>query len=368
MHIVHCLTHSGYGGAQAVVLLLVESFRRFHPEVRQTVVLPKGGIYVERFKQLGCETVELPLHALIPSTAVRLYRLLSTLGPDVVHSHGKGAGFYSRIIPRNLLRARRFHSYHGFHPPHGLALRLLHDALERFLLRGTDSVIFVSDTESREVADLYALPSGRTTTIVNIVDSRKVADSSRNSLPSEIHEALIQAPDSFVVTMIGRPDYIKNYDLAFASCALVLERSERIVFLFVGADPHNRSYVRLKHAHPRRLFAVPMLSEVAGILKTSHALLLTSRKEGCPLIVLESFCLGKPVIGTNVPGITDLVQDGMNGLLCEQSADAISKAIIRLSEDTRLYEMLRSNAAARADAMGAKSWAERYHSAYLNVN
>ena len=368
MHIIHCLTHSDYGGAQAVVLLLAESLTQFHPSVRQTAILPQGGIYVERFKRSGCEVVELPLHSISLATIVRTFRLLRQLNPDVIHSHGKGAGFYCRIIPGFFLQARRFHSYHGFHPPIPKMYRILYNWLERYLLRHTDMIISVSASEAHEVAETFPRHQGRVKTVVNIVDKREVVESSRGTLSSQIENVLLNTTNSFVVTTIGRDDYIKNFQLAYTSSALVLKEKKNVVFLFVGSGFNDPGLRSLQQAFPYNVFALPMIPTVTSVLRRSDVLLLTSRKEGCPLIILESFCLGKPVIGTNVPGISDLVTDGVTGLLCEESESSLSSAIKRIMSDKGLYESMSRNAAAFADTMDRNYWAGEYHSVYSNSN
>ena len=63
--------------------------------------------------------------------------------------------------------------------------------------------------------------------------------------------------------------------------------------------------------------------------------------ENCPKVVLESFAAGKPVIGSRIGGIPELIQDGVDGLLFEAgSVDELSAKIAELSSDeSRLKEM-----------------------------
>ena len=62
-------------------------------------------------------------------------------------------------------------------------------------------------------------------------------------------------------------------------------------------------------------------------------------------IVLEAFCRNRPVVGTDVGGIADLVSDGENGLLVPpQDPDALAEALVRMLSDRELAERLGAGA------------------------
>ncbi|MCC6639222.1 glycosyltransferase family 4 protein [Candidatus Falkowbacteria bacterium] len=67
-------------------------------------------------------------------------------------------------------------------------------------------------------------------------------------------------------------------------------------------------------------------------IKKAKALMLTSEwYENNPLVILDAFALGVPVIGTRIGGITELIEDGVNGLLCEPfDAHSIAQAVKRM--------------------------------------
>jgi glycosyltransferase involved in cell wall biosynthesis len=90
-------------------------------------------------------------------------------------------------------------------------------------------------------------------------------------------------------------------------------------------------------------------AEVSDALDDSTFLVLPSRSEGMGRVVIEAFCRGRPVVGTRVGGIPDLVQDGVNGLLVEPGdTDALADALVRLLTDRELAERLAAGAASSA--------------------
>lgn len=66
-------------------------------------------------------------------------------------------------------------------------------------------------------------------------------------------------------------------------------------------------------------------AEINCWLGISDLLCLPSIREGCPNVILESFASGRPVIGSNVGGIPEMIEEGENGLMFN-SGDAVDLA------------------------------------------
>ncbi len=68
--------------------------------------------------------------------------------------------------------------------------------------------------------------------------------------------------------------------------------------------------------------------------------MLPSRSEGMGRVIVEALCRGRPVLGSRVGGIRDLVRDGENGLLFEPTPEAIAEALVRVLGDRAELERL----------------------------
>ena len=91
-------------------------------------------------------------------------------------------------------------------------------------------------------------------------------------------------------------------------------------------------------------------SEVSRALDESTLLVLPSRSEGMGRVIVEAFCRSRPVVGSRVGGIPDLVEGDRNGVLVPSGdTQALADALVRVLSDTELAERLAEGAHASAD-------------------
>jgi glycogen synthase len=105
---------------------------------------------------------------------------------------------------------------------------------------------------------------------------------------------------------------------------------------------------------PRQTRWFPALDqeELVGELDRSTALVLPSRSEGLPRIILESFCRGRPVVAARAGGVVDLLRDGANGVLIEvEDAAALADALVDVLLEPDWAEQLAVGA-----ALSASDW------------
>jgi glycosyltransferase involved in cell wall biosynthesis len=81
-------------------------------------------------------------------------------------------------------------------------------------------------------------------------------------------------------------------------------------------------------------------TELPALLNGCDLFILPSLYEGHPKVLIEAMSCGLPAIGTRVPGIQELIQDGETGLLCDTSPEGIRGAIRELLGDRELRTRL----------------------------
>jgi glycosyltransferase involved in cell wall biosynthesis len=84
--------------------------------------------------------------------------------------------------------------------------------------------------------------------------------------------------------------------------------------------------------------------ELPKYLNKAEAFIMVSHREGHPLALIEAMACGLPCIGTDVPGINDVIIDQKTGLLCKKSPEAIKECILKMFSDRGKMRELGNNA------------------------
>jgi glycosyltransferase involved in cell wall biosynthesis len=146
--------------------------------------------------------------------------------------------------------------------------------------------------------------------------------------------SLSLADDEFLWLTVGRLTQQKAYPNLFRAFAQVVKRLPRSTLLVVGRGPLRNELEDLA----RRLGLLASISfvgfrsDVASLLAAADAFVTASRYEGMPNVVIEALATGLPVVGTNVGGMPELIQDGANGYLVPPAdPDALASAMSRVA-------------------------------------
>jgi glycosyltransferase involved in cell wall biosynthesis len=154
-------------------------------------------------------------------------------------------------------------------------------------------------------------------------------------------------PETPRALFVGVLERYKNVDGLVATWPEVARGVPNARLLIVG-DGRERALVEaLVRSEPDTVRWEPRLpqAQIAAALDDSTCLVLPSRSEGLPRIVIEAFCRGRAVVGARAGGIPDIVRDGENGVLVDADAPgALAEALVRVLGERALAERLGSGA------------------------
>ncbi len=216
--------------------------------------------------------------------------------------------------------------------------QLRHDAF-RNLIGEADAVIALCQW----VKDLL---------ISNGVEQRKITVS-RHGLPHELSLSpvnnLATANGPIRIAFLGRLDPTKGPDILIRAVRSNPDLDVTLDLYGIVQGSADESYLaELKRlaANDSRISFLPALpgEKVVSALRDYQLLAVPSRwLETGPLVVLEAFAAGVPVIGSNLGGIAELVNGGVNGVLVDDdSPECWSREIVRLANDRTLLHELRN--------------------------
>ncbi len=214
--------------------------------------------------------------------------------------------------------------------------RLLHKPglPERFALalRHAEAVVAISRFTQERILQLCPHVR-RVERIPNGVDVRSL----EQSAPPPIGVDHCITPHGYFL-FVGRLVFRKGVDLlidAFSATA-----KDHQMCLAIAGDGPDRESLERRAVAAGLGERVRFLGVVAGatksyLLQNALALVIPSRiSEGFPLVVLESYAAGRPVIGTEIPGLNEAVRPGQTGLLVPpESTTGLAFAIRQLAAD-----------------------------------
>jgi glycosyltransferase involved in cell wall biosynthesis len=122
---------------------------------------------------------------------------------------------------------------------------------------------------------------------------------------------------------VGRLDFVqKGLDILLASLKLISDL--QIPLVIVGGGDQKRLAALISKYEVNDLVIYKgrvSHEETINFFAQSYFLCLPSRYEGWPLVCVESYAFGKPVLGTDIPGLRDVVIPGETGILvpCDNS-------------------------------------------------
>ncbi len=254
---------------------------------------------------LGLGLVRLPMRrqlALSDLAATwRIAGLVRPLAPDILHGHGAKGGAYARMIG-TLLRATgtrvaRIYTPHGgslHYDPKSLTGRAFF-AAERVLGRLTDAFIFVSRFE----AATYEAKIGRPQAPATVIP---------NGVRPEEFEPVALASDAADFLFVGTLRDLKGPDVFIEALALLRARSgQPPTAVIVGGGVDKPGFVAMAAEHGLAdaiTFLDPMPARAA--FQLGRIMVIPSRAESMPYIVLETIAAGRPLIATRVGGIPEI--------------------------------------------------------------
>ncbi|EMR02980.1 glycosyltransferase [Cesiribacter andamanensis] len=295
---------------------------------------PYYSIWKNHPKVEGVEVV--PHRKLTPEALLRVAAFCRNKQIDIVHSHGKGAGIYSRLLKLLVPGLRVIHTYHGVSTTVTGLKRLLYYGVEKALYPLTDRFINVSYGERDYCVNAGILKPQRSAVIYNGIEPLE-----RIAQP----EGAKENTPSFVVATLSRFDHQKNMQETFA-IAKHLREYRQIRFLWIG-DGEDR--VALEQAAQREgltnITFAGFRQDIPKLLSEADVYLTTSRHEGLPFALIEAFSLKIPVVASDVVGNNEVVTHGVNGFLYPLGSIAEGAgSLLKLMEDQPTYQRFSADA------------------------
>jgi len=286
---------------------------------------------------LSLEAADVPVHFVGVSSSFqfvsaisKLRKLLAEQQPHVVQTFLYHANIVGTLAARVLRRPRIVNGIRVADPSRW------RQRWELWLNRRVDKVVCVSQSVAEYCERQVRLPAGKLVVIPNGIDAEAYP-----ATPSFDLADLGLPAGRRAIVCIGRLHQQKGVDRLIRLAPRVLSRLPDYDFLLVGDGPARTKLDALATSLgiSDRVHFAGWRPDVPEILAASSLLVLPSRWEGMPNVVLEAMATGLPVVSTRAAGVVELL-----GPLCEgqtvevDDPSGFADGVIDLAGDTRKAE------------------------------
>ena len=325
--------------------------------VRVYAVAPPGR-FASSIEGMGVEFVpwEINRSSLNPFLELRslldLMRIYRRLKPDLVQHYTVKPNVYGAVAASLTGVPVVFGGVVGLgsaFAPGGIKRAVLRTGVRAFYVLGTalsDRMTFQIEHDAQLLCGNS--PRGRRKAIIipggSSVDLHTFSQESVSQTEREkIRNELGLRPDDLIVTMASRLLYNKGVPEYVEAARSIRARRRDAYFVLAGErDTGSRDTVTAEDldawANEGSIRHIGYRDDMPQLLASSDVVVLpTYYPEGIPRVLIEAAAMSRPIVATTIPGVTEVVEDGVNGsLVPPRDAGALAAAIVALLEDPAL--------------------------------
>ena len=298
-----------------------------------------------------------PLNDLKSYIAIR--KIIKQFKPNIIHTHtskagaiGRFAGVTLNISKKHNSKIKLIHTYHGhvFHSYFNPVTSYIFILIERFLAKFTDYIIVISPKQKFDICRKYRVARPGKVRLVPLGFNLTRFTIQSNNRMKIRKKYFPQSTDSKkLVGVIGRLTKVKNHRMFLDSIKCLEEKGkvDLFKFLIIGDGELKadlQSYSNKLGISDKVVFT-GWQKDMPSIYEALDIVVLTSLNEGTPVTLIEGMAAKKPIVATNVGGVSDLMgrleldkgnelQITENGMLIPtENSKALAEALIYLTEN-----------------------------------
>lgn len=236
---------------------------------------------------------------------------------DIVHVHTPVAGVYGRLLKRKFPNLKTIYTVHGFHFFKGAPKLnwMIYYPIEKIMARYTDIAITINSEDYKRAKKIGIKEVYKTNGVG--LDLSYYNKNLYNKL--ECRKKFNLKEDDFVIVMIAEVNKNKNHIQMIKAVEELVKYNSKVKVLCAGDGPllNNIKEEVRKRNLSEVIEILGFRTDINEIISCADVGVLMSYREGLPRNIMELMAFGKPVVGTNIRGIRDLIDEGKNGFLVQ---------------------------------------------------
>jgi glycosyltransferase involved in cell wall biosynthesis len=348
MKILYCVTGATFGGAVAHVIGLMQADVKAGHSVG-VVAAPEPRLMLEA-KNINVPFFPNPyfVFGVQPLQDIRtlwpVFRAVRKFKPDIISAHSTKAGYAARLAGMFLKKPVIF-TAHGWSFTEGRSnrQRYLLALAERLAAWFTTAIICVSEYDQGLALKFKVAPPEKLVVIHNGVDPAPLLDARGERVRREF--GLGKVP---VLAMVGRLTPQKDPLTLLEACRL-LKTDFRLMMVGDGELRSKAEKFVADNNLGDKVTFTGNRTDIPDILAASDILVLDSRWEGLPMVIIEAQMAGVPVVASSVGGVPELIEDGVTGFLVPpRNPQALADVLFNLIVNPKLLRRVASAARDKA--------------------
>jgi glycosyltransferase involved in cell wall biosynthesis len=338
MQITHLVEDLRLGGMETLVADLARGQRNAGHGV-EVVCLKHDGETADQLRREEFRVTVIGVDRVRPATLLQLRRTLRPSGPDVVHLHGMPAGTFGRLALLGTGIGSLVHIHTQISVAHSITPRIARR--ERLLSRLPGAILAISESVRRDLVEQLGLSAGRIDVLSGGVPDVATPDRALARTQFGLE------PADFAIVCLASLKAHKGQDILIRAIANL----EGVKLLLAGEGPFKEELIRLvdELGAAGSVRFLGHVEEVPELLVASDAVALASwPREGLSLSLVEGLRAGRPAVVSDVGGLPEVVEDGVNGFVVPpKDPAAFAEAFERLLLDPSIREEMGQKSRAR---------------------
>ena len=328
--VLHAISSINIGGAERLVVRILDRLDDKKYEkfliifIRSKNEIPIKNINVNLY-HINKDPLKAPFSVLL-----MIYKIIKTNKIHVVHSHLYLANFFVRIAAycagcRNII----------FHEHGGYLNRSLRHRLVNFVLQIiTNKYIFISQHDKQHFIHLDRIKKKKAIYVIPnplLIEGKEINKKNKSK--------------NFTVGMIGQLIVLKGHKYGLQAFSILQNEGYKFKYILIGDGPEKMNLIKIINENNLDVLLPGTVLNIEDYLREIDVLVHPSISEGFGLVILEAMYFGIPVIASAVGGITEIILNGINGILvCSKRPIEISNKIKELYHNGAIYDRYSNNA------------------------
>lgn len=279
--------------------------------------------------------------------------IIDEFKPDIVHTHaakagalGRTAAIFSKHRPSLII-----HTYHGniFDGYFSNLKSWVFLTIERVLAKFSTSIVSISSLQKKDLVEKYRIAKNEKIKVIPLGFMLAPFFEDQQQKRKKIRTEFKISDETPLVVITGRLTAIKNHRLfidVLAYCknelkitfsALIVGDGELRVELIAYAQSVglNVGWLSAETKNMDVIFT-SFRKDIDAINAAADLVALTSINEGTPVSIIEAMAAGRAVITTSVGGVSDFIENQVNGIICETNLTIFANEVGRLLSNKSL--------------------------------